>query len=1301
MSRWRRYLAGREGRLALLCVVGCGIALGYFICRTFVMPLTKTYPPDFGKAQWIQVADKGDAGYFRKDLYIESDIESAWLMIAATGSYQLVVNNVQLDNYEFPGARPSNIYDITALLAPGQNVVAVYVAGDSSIGRRQIIVRGSIKVAGAPAREFVTDTTWRATPAASSIPGGALWSAPAYDDSSWRFAAAAGTPADISMLLPLSVDPRLLTAWAHGKWITGPNNVRGAMIFTNRFHAAERPRAGWLELAANGAYSVTVNGQLAQTVPTTVEAELFGPNAPVILTGTATRYSKLPVLITPRGGLPGSHIYSAIEQSQLTQFKNSAESTNTNVSLVGASVSAIISSNAKYNGNESGSQASPSQSTDQIGATIDPNTGEPTSSLGSSSLTSSTATTFSTSTNSIASGNSVTSLGGTLPYGGGGGMGGGGSLGGPTGYAGNASYASAGQPQPSMQAVVPSGPASTGGATGGAASTNGQGHNGGQGSQSNYKYAGSLGATKSLSPAQIMAIPDNPDTTPNAPPSTGDISPPPAPTAAQVFPLTMTPGDAPQTALALTAYDISPYLRAGENTIVIRLHAGLGAPALMADGLAEFPDGHLWRIATGPGWNVRLPNLDGSAREIPASIAGDFVAAPWGPPVWVAANGILVPGQDTWIARNWTLTILPVTAALVLLWYFVGLLFAKPDVGPEPVWSFDALLHVPIGLAVLAMFLSTFDVRLPYDWCFTPVIAWSLIVLFLLSKLLLFAARQPAPLRLSTATTEPRRFEWQWIALFAIVVIGFLLRFDRFNKTWMVHDETAMVVASWAIPKYGFPLVHAGSYTRYLATYELVPYPIAFFTAFLGRCITAYRLPSLIFSTLTIGLVGYIGRRMFDWRVGLLAALLWALLPIPINWAKDAFYPSQEGFFSALTFWCFWETIKGRGINAKFMRLTSLFFILQYFSWEASGFVVITLFVAILVIKWGQWDEWVLDPTLWRCFAVVSTVVICQLCYRQISGAADYLGVMKDLSDICTPAIVPLDRLVFNPLYYLGILFFAENHILITIVAILAIPLAFRNRALLYIDVCLIALYICYTFFLDHYAPRYCFIWLSSLVLASAASFIALCDLFAEIRLPRWNTALKAFSMTMAMVILVLASNQKVMRLYRLAPDPEIPVWYDRVNVPYKTNYHDPNMYVLNHMLPGDIVVSMNPHMFFFDSGGTIRPDYCLNSLLALRMFYDGGIKPITLIDKWLGSPQLRNLGEMQDVTARAGRVWIIGTSLHDHSPAVSNFISRNGRLVFESVKEQVWLINSVPTQPHTTFQGSASSADLSPAKPG
>lgn len=1267
MRSFMGYLAMRNGRIAATLVIACGIVLGYFVGRTFVLPLTKTYPPDFGAAQWIEVANGGEAGYFRKNIYIAGSIKSAWLELASTGSYQLMVNNVQLDNVLFPGARPSGIYDITALLAPGQNVIALYLAGDSSIGARQIIARGAITVAGAPPQQFTTDSTWRATPAASSIPGGALWTAPAYDDSSWLHAKVV-PQVDTALLQPLSVDPRLLTEWSHGQWITGSHGARGQTIFTYKFHSARRPRAAWLELSANGSYNILVNQQLAATVATTMEAELFGPNAPVVLTGNATRNSKLPVLITPRSGKLGSHVYSAISQQDLNQYTKNPQGSAE--SLGSGSVS--IGSNTQYGLGPAGNS---SAVVNNIGSTLP--TGATQSGQG-----------FSTSGSTPASSStSISSFGATVPsstaY----------STSSGAGSGNDASFTYSGGHLPA--GAEPSAPSSVAGATGGAA-----GSNSGSQKGQNTKYSGSLGATISLSPAVVMAIPNNPDTTPTAPPGMGDISPEPAPAAAQIFPLEMSPGDAPETALALTAYDISPYLKAGENQIIIRVHAGLGVPVLLADGITELSDGRIRRIATDGQWSVRIPSADGSVHEAAASVAGDFDSAPWGPPVWVAANPMWIPGQDTATAAKWILTILLLTAGVLGLWLGAGILLGTA-IGPEPVWTFDAFLHAPLFLGTLALVLSTYDARFAYDWCFVPSIAWSLIGLLLASKLLLIAARRPVPADIPVTVDKPA-FEWQFIALFVIVVIGFILRFDRFDKTYMAHDETAMVIAAWAIPQHGFPLIHAGSFTRYLATYELIPYPIAFFVALLGRCVTAYRLPSLIFSTLTIGLVGWIGRRMFDWRVGLLAALVWALLPIPINWAKDAFYPSQEAFFSALTFWCFWETIKAPGINAKFMRLTALFFILQYFSWEASGFVVITLFAALLVIKWGEWAEWVLDPSLWRCFGVVSVIVITQLCYREVTGAADYLGVMKDLSDICTPAIVPLDRLVFNPLYYLGILFFAENHIVITIVAMIGLPLVFRNKALLYLDVCVMVLYFNYTFFLDHYAPRYCYIWLSSLVLASSASFMAICDLVASVPLPCWNRPIKAISMSAALAILVLSSNQIVMKLFRLAPNPQIPVWYDRIGIPYKTNYHDPNMYIMNHVQPGDIIISMNPHMFFYDTGGIRQPDYCLNSLMALRMIYDGGQKPITYIDKWLGAPQLRSLAELQDVTNHAGRVWVVGTSLHDHSPAVARFISQNGRMVFESVKEQVWLMNAVPTgTARTPTQGSASTADARPEKSG
>ena len=74
-----------------------------------------------------------------------------------------------------------------------------------------------------------------------------------------------------------------------------------------------------------------------------------------------------------------------------------------------------------------------------------------------------------------------------------------------------------------------------------------------------------------------------------------------------------------------------------------------------------------------------------------------------------------------------------------------------------------------------------------------------------------------------------------------------------------------------------------------------------------GPSVVAYRLPALIFGTVTIGLIAWAGYRMFDRRVGIVAALIYTFLPSSVAWARDGFYPSQECCFALLTYWLFYE----------------------------------------------------------------------------------------------------------------------------------------------------------------------------------------------------------------------------------------------------------------------------------------------------------------------------------------------------------------------------------------------------------
>src|SRR5262249_34368213 len=158
----------------------------------------------------------------------------------------------------------------------------------------------------------------------------------------------------------------------------------------------------------------------------------------------------------------------------------------------------------------------------------------------------------------------------------------------------------------------------------------------------------------------------------------------------------------------------------------------------------------------------------------------------------------------------------------------------------------------------------------------------------------------------------------------------------------------------------------------------LVSYSIAASRLLLGTSETTIRLPALLFGTLSIALIAWVGRRLFSWRVGLLAALVYAFFPTAIFWSRNAFYLTQEQFFFLGAVWLFFEAIRGPRLDHRYLTLAAAGTLLTYFSWEGSGFILPAFLVAMLALRRADYD-WIYDPHLWRCAVVVGAVVVVQL----------------------------------------------------------------------------------------------------------------------------------------------------------------------------------------------------------------------------------------------------------------------------------------------------------------------------------
>jgi hypothetical protein len=1227
----REYLRQPAGRTAASIVLICGLMLGYFVCRTFVEPLPRQYAPYFGNAKWIQVSQHDRAAYFRKDLYVPGPVERSWLVIAATGSYQLIVNNVAVDQAQLPGARLSGLYDITNLLSTGKNAIAVYVPGSWFDDALQICVRGSLTIAGAKPQEFLSDASWKATPAPRDIPGGLRWSAPAMDDELWPHAQETGNDGPQPAVQPLLFDPRLIESTPGGSWIAPASDGAEVASFSYDLALPGGVLDGWLEVAANGNYDVIVNGRLAATASHAPQARALGQNAPLELDGGGViTYRQLPAIISPRGGLPGPEIYSAIAATPPgVAGSATAQSSQPQVGTAPPSVSGSIPGPSPAGGAK-------------VSTTTNP--------AALARIVQQPAAISTASIRGIAE-NLRQIL--RIPR--------------------------SNSAQESNLATIASRPAATlpnGGAVGTRPSATAFNSAPKQTGNSQQRMAARGQFTLRPQPLLLPLYSVSPGLTP---PSLTNFSVPALGNALQLIPSAESVGPVPGAALELIAYNIRDWVHPGNNQIVIRVRAPLvqGPPVLFANGFADAGANELHRFHTDASWRVVSSpgaGTDGSPER--PRVFGAYGDAPWGVMPIVVASQLWLPGQDVRVSSHWLVTIVSVTVSVILFWTLATPLLLGSE-RYDPGWNFDALFHFVALVSLAGLFALSYDIRFPYDWCFRPSVILGIVVFLGAGKLLLLFARLGLEgdrvfTDRSAPNIEPSRWSWQLIPLLAITIVGTIIRASNLTSIPMGHDETIMVLLARSVLKSGYPFIHAGSYTRLLSTYELLPYPIALSIAIFGEHVLAYRLPALIFSSATIALIGYVGYRMMGWRTGILAATIWALLPIPIGWARDGFYPSQECFFSLATFWLFYESIREEALNRRALTLTAIAFVLSYLSWEASGFILPTLIVALLVVRWGEFS-WMRDGYLWRCFGVVATIVIVQLSYRQLTLIPDYLGVVRDLSEVTSPSVVFLDRLVFDPFYYVNTLFLAENHVALTILTLSGLLFVRRNQALLYLCVSLATLYIFYTCFLDHYAPRYCFNWLPLLVLAGAGSCFALFDSIS--RMPVWAPGrwLGRVGFAFGTILLIAASNQYGLNLFRSAPDPANPVWYDRVHVAFKADYFGPNEYVAAHLEPGDVVIASMPHCYYLDTGHWA--DYSINTRLEFRMYYDGGTLPVTYIDKWLGVKAIHNLDELMDVHTHGGRVWIIQNVPDPNSAPVLNYLQANGRVVYESTAQQVILL--------------------------
>jgi len=715
------------------------------------------------------------------------------------------------------------------------------------------------------------------------------------------------------------------------------------------------------------------------------------------------------------------------------------------------------------------------------------------------------------------------------------------------------------------------------------------------------------------------------------------------------------------------------WMKAGGNDLSVQVQGLIALPTLIAEisflsGGAEVSSivsDHAWILPTS-----RFATTIGAY-----NYAGDH----WGLPSKMSSPAGLPSVEATRRTIAGVTLMLAITTATFLVWIWSGRMLAKRHKWDrQRALGIDATLHLPALVATLTLLLLRYDIRLRPDSPVKVDFFLGLVAVLILPRLLAWASRkQPDP---SLFLTWERWRGWAsqngfWIALGVIVLCSLAMRLHGLTTFSLDQDDILIRNYTMGIFDRGFPSLNFYNRVLYLTTYELVPYPIALSCMIFGWSDWAFLLPSVVFGTLTTLLLGVVGRNIFDWRTGLMAALIHAFDPLNVFWAQHLFHPSQDGFFAILTIWFFYLAIRQPGkLDRRYFTAVCVCFCLTYLSWEGLGFMLPVLAVTLMLMYPGRWG-WLREPHLWVGLIAVASIVLIQLSLRKmVAPAYIFLGYGLNL---LTPSLYFLNP-ESDPFYYVNLVLRTEPHLLLTILCIAGVLFVWRNLAIRYCLLLFIGLLMSYSLFLPVYSIRYFYFYQTLLILTACAVFFLLWDRAREVA-SEWRVArlLVGGSAITALLLILGTATETGFKVFRLSE--QTPQGRSRIdpNLRYGIVRQDTRsaaQWVVSRLRPGDIVVA-NLTQAFYLYGGRMA-DYAVNTFLAARMIYLDEYQSYR--HKFVGIPNVTNLKEMQNLFGQGRRIWYIGGGPVIEGPSeikdATDFITERARIVYSTYHAKVYL---------------------------
>ena len=241
-------------------VIVCGLLLGYYCLETYGLPRHRQYQLDFGKAQWIEPAESpAPIAYFRKEIYLASPPAQAWIEIAASDTFGLIVNGHTIANLGSVKTFEAGIYDIKRALKVDERV-AVSISRTSYPGAAQLRLRGQFRAE----RRHHSDPfneTWRVTNRTGIVEGTEGWNERGVPDQTWPTARRSALNDQDVPVSWVDTNPLLLQLPRTGTWIMSGKRVLRSGVFHDD-QRASLETGTWIQIASEGDLDLAINGHI-------------------------------------------------------------------------------------------------------------------------------------------------------------------------------------------------------------------------------------------------------------------------------------------------------------------------------------------------------------------------------------------------------------------------------------------------------------------------------------------------------------------------------------------------------------------------------------------------------------------------------------------------------------------------------------------------------------------------------------------------------------------------------------------------------------------------------------------------------------------------------------------------------------------------------------------------------------------------------------------------------------------------------------------------------------------------------